>query len=197
MHQATGVRVRYANPSAANVPARVARAARAGAAIAVLCLASGCSSIVNTGSSELAGVAGAGIAGALTDNGGVAAGIGLGVQAATRAGVLYWQRQVHRAAQERIAQAAGRLGVGQVAYWQSEHRAPLERGEQGRVTVSRVISAALLECKEVVFSVDNAKEKPKEKGPQSTFYVAMVCRDGAQWKWASAEPSTERWGGLQ
>jgi hypothetical protein len=178
---------------AARVPAWLACSAKVCTIALALSLATGCSSIVSTGSSELAGAAGAGLAGAVTDNGGVAAGIGLGVQAAARAGVLYWQRQVHRAAQERIAHAAGRLQVGEVAHWASEHRAPLERGEQGRVTVSRVISVTTLECKEVVFSVDAVSDKT----PKSAFYVAMVCRDGAQWKWASAEPSTQRWGGLQ
>jgi hypothetical protein len=107
--------------------------------------------------------------------------------------VLYAQRQVHRAAQDRIAQAAGPLSVGEVGRWRSEHRAPLEHGEEGRVAVSRVISVTALECKEVVFSVDTLTRET----PRSAFYVAMVCRDGTQWKWASAEPSTERWGGLQ
>ena len=116
----------------------------------------GCGSVVNTGAGEIAGVAGAAVAGAVTGNPGVAAGIGLGAQAGSRAGVQYWQREVHRASQERIAAAAGPLKVGQVATWQTEHKAP-----------------------------------------RSAFYVAMLCRDGAQWRWASAEPSTQRWSGLQ
>ena len=153
----------------------------------------GCSSVVNTGAGEIAGVAGAAVAGAVTGNPGVAAGIGLGAQAGSRAGVQYWQREVHRASQERIAAAAGPLKVGQVAAWQTEHKAPLEGGERGRVTVSRLVSTKLLECKEVVFSVDAAEDK----APRSAFYVAMLCRDGAQWRWASAEPSTQRWSGLQ
>ena len=61
------------------------------------------------------------------------------------------------------------------------------------MTVSRVISVSQLECKEIIFSVDTVVEE----APQSAFYVAMVCRDGPAWKWASAEPATERWGGLQ
>lgn len=160
---------------------------------ATLPLAAGCSSVVSTGSAEIAGITGAAIAGAVTQNPGIAAGIGLGAQAGARAGVQYAQRRVHRAAQLRIAQAAGPLGIGEVAPWESEHKAPLEKGEQGRVTVSRVIGASLLECKEIVFSVDTVEEEV----PQSAFYVAMVCRDGPAWKWASAEPATERWGGLQ
>jgi hypothetical protein len=158
-----------------------------------LVLATGCSSIISTGSSELAGITGAAAASALTNNAGVAAGIGLGTQAAARAGIQYAQRRVARAAQDRIAHAAGILAVGEVAPWASEHKAPLEAGEQGRVTVSRVISVTSMECKEIVFSVDTARGGE----PQSAFYVAMVCRDGEAWKWALAEPSTDRWGGLQ
>ena len=28
-------------------------------------------------------------------------------------------------------------------------------------------------------------------------HLIAVCRDGETWKWASAEPATERWGSLQ
>ena len=161
--------------------------------VASIFFVTGCSSIVSTGSSELAGITGAALASAVTTNAGVAAGIGLGTQAAARAGIQYAQRRVARAAQDRIASAAGPLAIGEVAPWESEHKAPLEAGEQGRVTVSRVISVTSMECKEIVFSVDTAKDG----APLSAFYVAMVCRDGAEWKWALAEPSTDRWGGLQ
>ena len=155
--------------------------------------AAGCGSVLTTGASEIAGISAAAVADTVTNNAGVAAGIGLGAQAGTRALVQYAQRRVHRQAQDQIAQAAGALNVGEVGPWRSEHRAPLEPGEQGRVTVSRVVSASLLECKEIVFSVDDA-----DKGaPRSNYYVAMVCRDGATWRWASAEPSTRRWSGLQ
>jgi hypothetical protein len=169
------------------------RVSRICAVAAVLLLASGCSSVVTTGAGEIAGITGATVADALTSNAGVAAGIGLGAQAAARAGVQYAQRRVQAAAQSRIAEAAGPLKVGDVAVWQSEHKAPLEPGEQGRVTVSRVISATSLECKEIVFSVDSEIEGEA----RSAFYVAMVCRSGPGWKWASAEPATERWRGLQ
>jgi hypothetical protein len=170
----------------------LSRSLRSGAAALALACA-GCSSVVNTGAGEIAGIAGAAVAGAVTSNPGVAAGIGLGAQAGGRAGAQYAQRRVHRAAQARIAEAAGPLDVGEVAPWQTEHKPPIEATEQGRVTVSRVISVTSLECKEIVFSVDSAADGE----PRSAFYVAMVCRDGAQWKWASAEPATERWGGLQ
>lgn len=59
------------------------------------------------------------------------------------------QRRVHRAAQARIAAVAGPLGVGEAAPWQTEDKRPFEDSEQGRVTVSRVISVTSLECKEI------------------------------------------------
>lgn len=161
-------------------------------AAAVVCT-SGCSSLINAGSAEVAGVTGAALATAVTSNGAVAAGIGLGIQAAARAGVQYAQRQVHRAVQDEIAQAAGGLEVGDVGRWQIAPKANLEVDQQGRVTVSRIISTRDLQCKEAVFSVDTVVDTT----PRSAFYVAIVCQDGARWKWASAEPSTERWSGLQ
>lgn len=156
-------------------------------------LSSGCAAVVNTASSEIAGVGGAAVASALTSNGAVAAGIGLGVQAATRAGVQYAQRRVHLSVQNEIARAAGSLDVGDVGRWHIDPAGALEREQQGRVTVSRVISAQELTCKEAVFSVDAVRDNV----PRSSFFVAIVCRDGESWKWASAEPSTERWDGLQ
>jgi hypothetical protein len=85
------------------------------------------------------------------------------------------------------------LKVGQVAQWRSSRKEPLQHGEHGRVTVSRVVSVSALQCKEVVFSVDSEPDHV----PRTAFYVAMVCRDGTDWRWASAEPATDRWGGLQ
>lgn len=163
------------------------------AALALLCCTAGCSSFLSAGSAEIAGVAGATLASSVTTDAAVAAGIGLGAQAVGRSVLLYAQRKVHHAAQDRIADAAGGLDVGEVADWWTEHQAPLENDERGRVTVSRIISASGLHCKEIVFSVDAVVEEIARSG----FYVAAVCRDGAKWRWASAEPATERWGSLQ
>ena len=165
----------------------------AAAALLALCSVTGCSSLINAGSAEVAGIGGAAIAGAVTDNAAVATGIGLAVQAATRAGVQYAQRIVHRDIQDEIARAAGTLQVGDVGTWHIDPRANLEPRQGGRVTISRVISTTVLQCKEAVFSVDRVVKEV----PQSAFFVAIVCQDGARWKWASAEPATERWGALQ
>jgi hypothetical protein len=156
---------------------------------------SGCSSLYSESVTTGAGIAGAALASKVTDNAAAATGIGLGVVAAARAGVQYTQRVVHREAQDSIAAAAGPLRVGAIANWQVSPSMPIEEAEQGRVTVSRAISTGALDCKEIVFSVDTAATQSQPVS--SAFYVASICRDGAAWKWATAEPATERWGSLQ
>lgn len=155
----------------------------------------GCSSLYYEGAIAGAGIGGAAVASTVTENAAVATGIGLGALAAARAGVQYSQRVMHNYSQDQIAAAAGPLAVGAVAPWFTKHSVPIEADEKGRVTVSRVISADMLECKEIVFSVDT--DAKKDQPGSSSFYVAAVCRDGNHWKWASAEPATARWGALQ
>ena len=177
-------------------PLAVARESRAFAfaLIVPLALASaGCSSLLSEGSATAAGVVGAGAAATVTKNAAVSAGIGLGVLAGAQAGVRAVERSYHGHQQDRIAEVAGGLDVGQVAAWQSRHLLQLEPNEAGRVTVSRVISATELACKEIVFSVDHVEDK----ATPSSFYVATICKDSAQWRWATAEPATARWGNLQ
>ena len=156
---------------------------------------SGCTSLYSEGATTGAGIAGAAVAAKVTSNAAVATGIGLGAVAAAKAGVQYTERIVHRETQDSIASAAGPLALGAVGNWSVSHAMPIEDNEQGRVTVSRTISTGNLDCKEIVFSVDTAAT---EKAPASSaFYVASICKDGQTWKWASAEPATERWGSLQ
>jgi uncharacterized protein YceK len=163
--------------------------------VAVSTVLSGCSSLYTEGATAGAGIAGAAIAAKVTDNAAVATGIGLGAVAAARAGVQYSERVIHTNTQNSIAVVAGPLDVGAVAPWSITHSVPLEDDEHGRVTVSRAISTGELDCKEIVFSVD--KIATKNVPASSAFYVASICRDGKAWKWASAEPATERWGSLQ
>ncbi|MGN6666977.1 MAG: hypothetical protein ACTHKH_08430 [Trinickia sp.] len=171
---------------------RFAVAALAAAAIIQL---SGCSSLYTESASAGAGIAGAALASKVTSNAAVATGIGLGAVAAAKAGVQYTQRVLHTHTQDAIASAAGPLAVGAVAPWSIQHTVPIEDDAHGRVTVSRTISTGALDCKEIVFSVD--EDATKKNPASSAFYVASVCRDGSNWKWASAEPATERWGALQ
>jgi hypothetical protein len=153
----------------------------------------GCQSLVTEATSSVAGIAGASIADGVGADAAVTTGIGLGVQALGRAGLQYAQRRIHRTAQLRIAAAAGNLPVGGVAAWETRHRIPLEPNERGEVTVSRIVSVAPLACKEILFSV----QEGTEAAPRRAFYIAAICRDGTTWRWASAEPATERWGSLQ
>ncbi|CAE6699917.1 hypothetical protein [Paraburkholderia haematera] len=164
-------------------------------AVAISSALSGCSSLYSEGATAGAGVAGAALAAKVTSNAAVATGIGLGAVAAARAGVQYSQRVVHKDAQDGIAKIAGPLDVGAIAPWSVTHSVPIEDDEHGRVTVSRTISAGALDCKEIVFSVDQTATQ--NVPASSAFYVASICRDGDNWKWASAEPATERWGALQ
>jgi len=163
-------------------------------AAAVLALGSaGCSSLLSEGSATAAGVAGTAVAASVTKNAAVSAGIGLGVLAAAQAGVKAVERDYHGHQQDLIAGIAGELAVGQVSPWQSKHLVELEPDETGKVTVSRVISATGLSCKEIVFSVDHVKDG----ATLSSFYVATICKDSVKWRWATAEPATARWGNLQ
>ena len=136
---------------------------------------------------------GTAIASQVTRNATVASGIGLGVLAASQAGVKAVERDYHGDEQDRIAEIAGALKVGQVGRWESRHRIQLEPNQAGRVTVSRLIGAADLSCKEIVFTVDGVKDVKTV----TAFYVATICKDATKWRWASAEPATARWGSLQ
>ncbi len=164
-------------------------------ALVVVSGLSGCGSFYTEGATAGAGIAGAALAAKVTHNAAVATGIGLGAVAAARAGVQYSERVIHRNTQDGIAKIAGPLDVGAIAPWSVMHSVPIEDDEHGRVTVSRTISSGALDCKEIVFSVD--QPATPNVPATSAFYVASICRDGDAWKWASAEPATERWGSLQ
>lgn len=161
--------------------------------ITCACALSGCGSVLTAATSDVAGIAGAGISGAVTKSPTAAAGIGLGVAAGANAGLQYVERNVHSKEQDQIAAAAGPLRVGQVAPWKVVHTIPIEDDEHGEVTVTRLEGAADFNCKDIIFSVETMQDKAVRKD----FYTATVCRDGPQWKWATAEPATARWGSLQ
>jgi hypothetical protein len=154
---------------------------------------SGCGSVLTASTSDVAGIAGAGIANAVTKSPAAATGIGLGVASAAHAGLQVVERDVHRAEQDRIAQAAGPLTPGVVGHWSVTHTVPIEADEHGDVVVTRLVGADDFNCKEIVFSVDTKDKQVVNRA----FYTATVCQDGTVWKWASAEPATARWGSLQ
>jgi hypothetical protein len=158
-------------------------------AAALVAPLAGCGPLLSEGTGAAAGIGGASLAQSVGAGAAATTGIGLGVQAGAKAGLQYAQRQTREAAQLSVAKAAGMVGVGGVARWSIRHEVPIEPNESGEVTVTRLITAGGIACKEIVFSVD---------GPASrNFYTATVCRDGTVWRWASAEPATERWGALQ
>ncbi len=163
------------------------------AALAGLLALSGCSSLLTGGTQEAAGIAGAGVASSITHSATVATGIGLGVAAAATAGLQYEERVFHRYEQDRIAEAAGNLAAGAAGPWSVSHDLPIEADEHGQVAVVRAVVGPAIACKEIVFSVDTTEDHQ----PHRAFYTATVCEDGGMWKWASAEPATERWGSLQ
>ncbi len=162
------------------------------ALLAVLGL-SGCGSVLTEATAALSGVAGAATGAAITRDATLAAAVGLGVDSAAREGLRYLTRRIHRYEQDRIAQVAGPLAVNAVAPWSVSHDLPIEPDEQGVVTVSREFGAMDFRCKEIVFSVDETSKA----GLQRSFYTATICSDGKAWRWATAEPTTRRWGGLQ
>lgn len=175
------------------------------AVIAATLPLAGCGSVLTEGTGDAAGIAGAGIAGAVTKNATVGAAIGLGVRSVANFGLQIEERAVHRVEQDRIAAAAGPLPEGTAGVWSVSHQVPIEADQHGELVVTRILAArpttgAAFTCKEIVFSVDRGK--PLDPGkPDSMqargFYTATVCLDGANWKWASAEPAVERWGSLQ
>ncbi len=154
---------------------------------------SGCGSFLSATTGDVAGIAGAGIANAVTKSPAVATGIGLGVGSAANAGLAYIERRVHHNEQEQIAAAAGPLAPGQVAPWRVVHTIPIEADRHGDVTVTGETGASAVRCKAIVFSV--AQET--DGRPDPAFYTASVCGAGGVWHWASAEPATDRWGSLQ
>ncbi len=154
---------------------------------------SGCGSLITEGTSTVAGVTGAATGAAITHNATVAAAIGLGVNSAADEGLRYVERRVHRTEQNDIARVAGPLPVNAVAAWSTSHTLPIESDQHGQVVVSREFGGLGFRCKEIVFSVDDQTKH----GLERAFYTTTICQDGADWRWASAEPSTARWGGLQ
>lgn len=154
----------------------------------------GCNSLLTATTADVAGIAGAGIAGAVTKSPAGAAGIGLGVAALANAGLQYVERDVHSTEQDNIAAAAGKLLPGETGRWSVSHKLPIESDAQGELVVTRLIGSTAFRCKEIVFSVET---EAKDNAIERAFYTATVCQDGDTWKWASAEPATARWGALQ
>ena len=137
---------------------------------------------------ELVAAAAGGASGAATGNPAVGIAVGIAVNSGINATVDYITRKRQQAEQDAIAGEVATMSVGDRRPWKIEHDIPIGN-EYGEVQVIRMIHTPLTLCKELVFSVDD--------GEQRDWYTTEACRQGERWKWALAEPTTERWGSLQ
>ena len=147
--------------------------------------------LVLAGCGAIGSVAG-GVAAAATGVGSgnpvVGAAVGLGTKAAVDALVQYVSRKRQQGEQDEIVAAVGALPLGGVATWQIRHTIPIGNAS-GQVQVTRLIDTPLAQCKEVVFTVVDGGNRGQ--------YATTACQQATRWKWAQAEPATERWGFLQ
>lgn len=122
--------------------------------------------------------------------------LGITVGVATRAvadwGIRTTVRRWHRTGQDALAATVGDMKVGEGRAWEVRHDLPISNA-RGEVRVLRLIETPLARCKEVLFSVDSGTGP----GAERQWFLTSACQQDAGWKWAAAEPSTERWGSLQ
>lgn len=146
------------------------------------------------GCSSLGSIVGAvtGTAAAVgSGNPAVGAAVGVGTRAAADYGIRYASRRWHRTEQDALAAAVGTMTVGEARPWEVRHDVPFGN-KRGEVRVLRTIDTPLAECREVLFSV--ALGEVQDAARQ--WFLTSVCRQAEGWKWAAAEPTTERWGSL-
>lgn len=141
-----------------------------------------------TSTARIAAVVTGGVAGASTGSPAIGFLVGVATDAGANYVVRYYGRTRQGAEQDAIAQAAGDLPVGTEADWKIEHTIPIGN-EHGRLRVVRAINSPLAACKELAFSVEDAKKR--------SWFTTDICKQATQWKWAAAEPAVERWGFLQ
>lgn len=148
--------------------------------------------------STVGGLAGtvAGIAtGSFTSNPAIGIAVSVSVKAATDAGIKNLLRSLQQDEQDEIAALAGTMQEGEVRAWQVRHKIPYGNN-QGDLQITRSVNTPLASCKEVLFTVDDAKAGPASDGMARPWFAAHVCLQEGGWKWASAEPAVERWGAL-
>ncbi|HUB14046.1 MAG TPA: hypothetical protein VMB34_19000 [Acetobacteraceae bacterium] len=141
---------------------------------------------------ELVGAGAGGASAAATANPAVGIAVGVGVNAGIDATFAYIQRKRQQAEQDAITAQVATMQAGEQRPWKINHIIPVGN-EHGEVVVVRDIPNALAPCKELAFSVDAGSG---EKATQH-WYATDACEDTRRWKWALAEPATERWGTLQ
>ena len=156
------------------------------AIVALAASLAGCS-VIGDISGAVAGIA----AGAATANPLVGIGVGVSVKAGMDTAGKYVSRSRKRNEHEAIAAAVAETGVGETRSWSVQQR--VTGDAHGEVRVVRLIESSLAVCKEVVFSVVEINDE----GASPAWFWTTVCRDGAQWTWAAAEPAVDRWLTLQ
>jgi hypothetical protein len=165
---------------------RPARLSAPAALLATALALGGCSS----SASDLVGAATGTAAAAGSGNPAVGIAIGVGARAVADWGIRRFSRRWHRTEQEAIAAAAAEVPPGEARPWRVTHDLPFG-AKQGEVRVLRAIDTPLAACREIAFSVDEAKP------PTRAWYLTSLCRDATGWRWAAAEPATGRWSSLQ
>ncbi len=141
----------------------------------------------------IAGAVAGASTGAATVNPFVGYGVAVGVNAGVNALQQYIARVRQNAEQDEIAVAVGQMDVGETRSWKIVHDIPMFDDEYGEIKVTRLIDTPLTQCKEVLFTVAEGSA-PKLR---RTLYTTDACHNTRGWKWAQAEPATERWGYFQ
>lgn len=141
---------------------------------------------------DLVSAAAGGASGAATGNPAVGIAVGVAVHSGIDATVSYIVRTRQRAERDSIAGVVATMKVGERRPWKIEHDIPIGN-EHGEVQVIREIANPLTPCKELLFSVESGRDENLNRA----WYTTQACQQGDHWKWALAEPTTERWGSLQ
>jgi hypothetical protein len=141
---------------------------------------------------DLASAAAGGASAAATANPAVGIAVGVAVNAGIDATFAYIGRKRQQAEQDAIASEVATMAPGERRPWHIDHTIPIGN-EHGEVRMTRDIPNRLTPCKELVFSVESGKAAETKQA----WYTTQACRSGARWKWALAEPATERWDSLQ
>jgi len=170
-------------------PAMNAAALSRRTAAALLAVALGGCSSVGGFTGAIAGAA----TGTFSTSPAVGVAVGVSVMAATNAAMRRVFRGMQADEQDRIAEIAGSLNVGERRSWQVHHLFSYG-DEAGELQVVGSIDNALARCKAIAFSVVGGKRE----APTREWFVTQTCqRSDGRWRWAAAEPATDRWGTLQ
>ena len=137
---------------------------------------------------DIAGVVAAATSGSATANPAVGIAVGIAVRAGVDEVRKYVVRKRQEGEQDAIAEAAGTAPIGQGRAWEIRHTIPIGN-ERGQLAAVREWTTPLTTCREILFTVVDEQDRD--------LFTTTLCRTGAGWKWAAAEPAVERWGFLQ